>query len=74
MHERAPGRSARIREVSEPLCVYCRKRPRDPRWRPFCSERCKLFDLADWADGKYRIPGERVEEQPDDDEQSPENG
>jgi len=54
--------------VPEPLCVYCRKRPQDPRWRPFCSERCKLFDLADWVDGKYRIPGERVEERPDDDE------
>lgn len=65
-------RSARIRGVSEPLCVYCRKRPPDPRWRPFCSERCKLFDLADWADGTYRVPGERVEERRDDDEQSQE--
>lgn len=55
--------------MSEPLCVYCRKRPADPRWRPFCSERCKLIDLADWADGKYRIPAERVEEHTDDDEQ-----
>jgi endogenous inhibitor of DNA gyrase (YacG/DUF329 family) len=48
------------------LCVYCRKRPIDPRWRPFCSERCKLFDLADWVDGKYRVPGEPVEEPRDD--------
>ncbi len=24
--------------------------------RPFCSERCKLIDLGDWADGKYAIP------------------
>jgi uncharacterized protein len=24
--------------------------------RPFCSERCKLFDLGDWAMEKYRVP------------------
>jgi uncharacterized protein len=55
--------------VAERLCVYCRKKPVDPRWRPFCSERCKLLDLAKWADGDYRIPGEPVEEQRDDDEE-----
>ena len=26
-----------------------------PAWRPFCSERCKLQDLARWADGAYRV-------------------
>ena len=24
--------------------------------RPFCSERCKLIDLGDWADEKHAIP------------------
>ena len=28
-----------------------------PAWRPFCSERCKLQDLARWADGAYRVAG-----------------
>ncbi|MEE8428243.1 MAG: DNA gyrase inhibitor YacG [Gammaproteobacteria bacterium] len=28
------------------------------RWRPFCSERCKLIDLGEWLDEKNRIPGE----------------
>jgi endogenous inhibitor of DNA gyrase (YacG/DUF329 family) len=37
----------------------------DERWRPFCSERCKLLDLAAWATGTYRIHGEHV---PDPDE------
>ena len=37
-------------------CVYCRERPIDPAWRPFCSERCKLLDLRDWVDERYRIP------------------
>jgi endogenous inhibitor of DNA gyrase (YacG/DUF329 family) len=26
------------------------------RWRPFCSERCKLIDFGAWASGTYRIP------------------
>jgi len=25
--------------------------------RPFCSPRCKLIDLGDWADEQHRIPG-----------------
>ncbi len=25
-------------------------------WRPFCSERCKLIDLGDWATERYRVP------------------
>ncbi len=24
--------------------------------RPFCSERCKLIDLGQWANEGYRIP------------------
>ena len=43
-----------------PLCVFCRRQPVDPAWRPFCSERCKTQDLARWADGAYRVPGEPV--------------
>ena len=40
----------------------------DNPWRPFCSERCKLIDLGDWADEKHRIPGQSVPvRHPDDD-------
>jgi endogenous inhibitor of DNA gyrase (YacG/DUF329 family) len=28
------------------------------RFRPFCSERCKLIDLGQWANEGYRVPGE----------------
>ena len=24
---------------------------------PFCSERCRLIDLGNWASGKYVVPG-----------------
>jgi len=54
------------------VCVYCRRRPVDPAWRPFCSERCRLLDLAAWADGRYRAPGEPVPpDQPQDDAPGP---
>jgi len=26
------------------------------KYRPFCSERCKLIDLGRWLGGKYQIP------------------
>jgi len=44
--------------MPEPVCVFCRRQPVDPVWRPFCSERCKLQDLGRWADGSYRVAGE----------------
>lgn len=25
-------------------------------YRPFCSERCKLIDLGQWATDSYRLP------------------
>lgn len=27
-------------------------------YRPFCSQRCKLIDLGQWADESYRLPAE----------------
>ncbi|MDP5208994.1 DNA gyrase inhibitor YacG [Microbulbifer sp. 2205BS26-8] len=29
-------------------------------FRPFCSERCKLIDLGEWASEGHRIAGEPV--------------
>ena len=26
------------------------------KYRPFCSERCKLIDLGAWASESYRVP------------------
>jgi endogenous inhibitor of DNA gyrase (YacG/DUF329 family) len=51
------------------VCAYCHREPVDPRWRPFCSERCKLVDLGRWLKGDYRIPGPAIEPTtPSDDE------
>jgi endogenous inhibitor of DNA gyrase (YacG/DUF329 family) len=38
----------------------CRRAPVDPAFKPFCSDRCRLLDLARWIDGDYRIPDEPV--------------
>ena len=32
------------------------------RYRPFCSERCKMIDLGQWATESYRIPEKDAEE------------
>jgi hypothetical protein len=34
-------------------------------YRPFCSERCKLIDLGDWATGKYCVPVEEDKDSPE---------
>jgi len=56
----------------EVLCVYCRRRPVDPAWRPFCGERCKMADLGRWLGEEYRVPGEAPRETaPEDDDEGP---
>lgn len=42
-------------------CPTCRKPvpwSDTSRWRPFCSERCRLIDLGEWLCEERRIPGE----------------
>ncbi|MHB1093591.1 DNA gyrase inhibitor YacG [Thiobacillus sp.] len=50
--------------VSCPTCGTIVAWSAENRWRPFCSERCKLIDLGQWATEKYRVPAE--EQEPDD--------
>ncbi|CAN5457514.1 hypothetical protein BH10BDE1_BH10BDE1_07730 [soil metagenome] len=40
-------------------CPQCGKSSEySPRnsYRPFCSERCRLIDLGEWAEGSYKVP------------------
>jgi endogenous inhibitor of DNA gyrase (YacG/DUF329 family) len=30
------------------------------KWRPFCSERCRLIDLGAWMAEQHAIPGEEI--------------
>lgn len=43
--------------VDCPVCGAPVRWTAESRWRPFCSERCKLVDLGDWAAGRHAIPG-----------------
>ena len=43
-----------------PRCPVC-GRPRDPRYRPLCSTRCRDQDLLNWLDGRYAIPVQESE-------------
>ncbi|TLN26437.1 DNA gyrase inhibitor YacG [bacterium] len=38
-------------------CPTCKKETawEENRFRPFCSERCKLIDFSKWLDQKYAI-------------------
>lgn len=35
-------------------------------YRPFCSQRCKLIDLGQWATESYRIPVDQSKDKPED--------
>ncbi|TMA69367.1 MAG: DNA gyrase inhibitor YacG [Deltaproteobacteria bacterium] len=73
---RRDPRAARLGSVRRVRCPTCR---REVDWegnpcRPFCSERCRILDLAAWADERYRIPGEPVPAEPTaPDDDSPKN-
>lgn len=54
-----------MRRVRCPTCRRATALDGNP-YRPFCSERCKVLDLANWADERYRIPGEPVSQEADD--------
>lgn len=54
--------------ISCPRCGAQVKWVAENRYRPFCSERCKLIDLGDWAMEKFRVPVEENKNVPDDQE------
>lgn len=52
-------------------CPTCAKKNTwhsENKFRPFCSERCKLIDLGEWANESRKIAGEPLDfHLPDDD-------
>ena len=82
MHWRIARGSRKIIGMSKPdkrrraaRCPQCGKiadLTPDNRFRPFCSERCKLIDLGAWAAESYRVPVAEDPADPDADEVKPE--
>lgn len=62
-------KSARGKLNMRIICPICKKTTtwEENKWRPFCSERCKLIDLGKWASEEYRIPDEKTKEKEKDD-------
>ena len=60
MSEEAPARGK---------CVICGK-PKDEKFKPFCSKRCADVDLNRWFTGAYRIEADQ-EADPGDEPQEP---
>jgi len=55
-------------------CPICKKEVTldDPNM-PFCSDRCRIIDLGNWASEKYVIPGASFQEPEDTDDESSES-
>jgi uncharacterized protein len=45
-------------------CPICRRPVDSEKWPhfPFCSERCRLLDLGNWASEKYKISEPVIDE------------
>jgi endogenous inhibitor of DNA gyrase (YacG/DUF329 family) len=57
-------------EIETVQCPHCGKPvawTAGSKWKPFCSERCRLIDLGDWLMERNSLPGDRL---PDDQETS----
>ena len=48
-------------EVTTVKCPACQKSViwnEESKYRPFCSQRCRLIDLGEWAQEKYTVAAE----------------
>ncbi|MBF1264992.1 MAG: DNA gyrase inhibitor YacG [Neisseria sicca] len=48
-------------EVTTVKCPTCQKSViwnEESKYRPFCSQRCRLIDLGQWAQEKYTVAAE----------------
>ncbi|MGV6826032.1 MAG: DNA gyrase inhibitor YacG [bacterium] len=44
------------RETQCPNCGQTVTWTKEAKWRPFCSEQCRLIDLGEWFNESHRIP------------------
>lgn len=55
-----------------PICDKPASTDAGNKWRPFCSQRCKLADLGQWFAGRYAIPADPEPDDPAEPPESPE--
>lgn len=46
-------------------CPYCKKKfnYHESKFRPFCSEKCRLIDLGQWLNESYTVPVHKLSEE-----------
>jgi uncharacterized protein len=54
MNNESPAKP--VMTVNCPTCSKTVEWSANSPFRPFCSERCKLIDLGEWAAENHRIP------------------
>jgi uncharacterized protein len=57
-----------VKTVPCPRCGAFSEYAETNKWRPFCSERCRMIDLGKWASDEYRLPekgSEQISEEPE---------
>ncbi|MGQ3887507.1 DNA gyrase inhibitor YacG [Legionella sp. CNM-1927-20] len=50
----------KVKEIACPTCGKLKIWSAANAFRPFCSERCKLIDLGEWASDSRRISGNSI--------------
>lgn len=53
------------KKISCPTCGKVNTWQPDNSFKPFCSERCKLIDLGEWASDSRKIAGDSVQKNDD---------
>lgn len=49
--------------VKCPTCKTSVEWSKDSQYRPFCSKRCRLIDLGEWASESHVIPVSNLEQE-----------
>ena len=58
-----------LRDLDKPATVPCPNCRKPVEWsdasrfKPFCSDRCRLIDLGEWASERRRIPGDPLKDE-----------
>jgi endogenous inhibitor of DNA gyrase (YacG/DUF329 family) len=67
--KRQPNPAAKAaRPAPKRPCPTCGKDvdwSKQPDYRPFCSKRCRLIDLGEWASDRYSIPSDEAAGDPE---------
>ena len=62
------------KQIKCPQCKNLTVYSEQNKFRPFCSERCRLLDFGDWAQGRYAIPAQETHPENEDNPEPNQNG